>query len=124
MQNVCSLYIHLVPPTVSYLNPCYATLIARHDLKSRHDLRHDPNVETRSEPRHETDKVLINMKRERVETRNTLNAEYMRRGTKLRCMLISQRTELIFIPYQAQYDFTSNTPTQSSFGCRLNAFLS
>ncbi len=54
--------------------------------------------ETRSEPRHETDKVSINMRRERDETRNTWNAEYMRRGKKLRCMLIRQRTELRCIP--------------------------
>ena len=79
MQDVCSLYIHLVPPTVSYLNPGYAYLIAGRDLKSKHGLRHDPNfetqlelpeVETRSEPRHETDKVSINMRSERNKMRN------------------------------------------------------
>ena len=44
----CSLYIHPIPPTVSYLNPCHAWLIARRGLKLRHGLS-GLRVETRSE---------------------------------------------------------------------------
>ena len=41
----CSLYIHLIPPTVSYLNPCHTWVIARRGLKLRHNLK----LETRPE---------------------------------------------------------------------------
>lgn len=35
----CSLYMHLITPTVFHLKSCYLGLILRHGLKSSHDMR-------------------------------------------------------------------------------------
>ena len=49
-------------------------------------------VETRSEPRHETDKVSNSMRRERDETRNKWDRKYMRQGTRNKAEMHANET--------------------------------